>query len=357
MSDSTYVPIPVALVANNMTAIQEAYSRRRADADMTTAVAEALADVLDPGQYQVVMDAISSPQLDFDGLEFGRAIAMQLENAHQLLAEYQERCDRRSVLDMVDLAEDLATDPVMPAAFVDALDRKNRPASESLVRGAAQLLVAKATEADTAIGQDTKMAQGAAVVRRLGKKAAAASRQGQHDAVAQARWCVALHDRLRRKAPARPRRRIDRSTLVVSVIMAAGLALLAAGFASGRTGNEATSLPPAFLVLYPKPGELVLRQSEVGAKLQSGYRATLRIDEQDLPTYDVVANDSSPGATFNQQLDARFDPGQGTVLYLPREGATIAKFAPGDHRITVFYWRVTETQNEAQSFTWNFKVS
>jgi len=139
--------------------------------------------------------------------------------------------------------------------------------------------------------------------------------------------------------------------------MAAGLLLLVIGFATGRTGNDATSLPPAFLVLYPKPGELVLRQTEVGAKLQPGFRATLRIDEQDLPTYDVVANDTSPGATFNHSLDARFDPGQGTVLFLPKEGATIAKFAPGDHRITVFYWRVTETQNDAQAFSWNFRVS
>jgi hypothetical protein len=153
------------------------------------------------------------------------------------------------------------------------------------------------------------------------------------------------------------RRPVDRTLLVVSALIAAGLALVIVGFASGRTGENATTLPPEILVLYPKPGELVLRQSEVGAKLQPGYRATLRIDQQDLPTYDVVANDANPGGTFNQSLDARFDPGQGTVLFLPKTGATISKFDPGDHTITVFYWKVTETRNDALAFSWSFKVS
>jgi hypothetical protein len=119
------------------------------------------------------------------------------------------------------------------------------------------------------------------------------------------------------------RRPIDRRLLVVSALIAAGLALVIIGFASGRTGERATTLPAAFLVLYPKPGELVLRQSEVGAKLQPGY----------------------------------FDPGQGTILFTPKEGATISKFAAGEHTLTVFYWRVTETRDDAQAFSWTFKVS
>jgi hypothetical protein len=155
----------------------------------------------------------------------------------------------------------------------------------------------------------------------------------------------------------RPKVKRDRRALVVSAVVAVGLGLIVIGLSGGRTGNDDVRLPPAFLVLYPKPGELVLRQSEVGAKLQPGYRASMRIDDQDLPTYDVVANDSNPAGSFNQNLDARYDPGQGTLLFAPREGATIARFAPGEHRITIFYWAAQESREQAQTFAWSFKVS
>ena len=55
--------------------------------------------------------------------------------------------------------------------------------------------------------------------------------------------------------------------------------------------------------------------------------------------------------------DGVFDLAQNTILFLPRQGATIEEFAPGDHQVTVVYWKLTETRDDAKPFTWTFKVS
>jgi hypothetical protein len=52
-----------------------------------------------------------------------------------------------------------------------------------------------------------------------------------------------------------------------------------------------------------------------------------------------------------------FDLSQNTILFLPRQGATIEEFAPGDHQMTVVYWKLDESRDDARTFTWNFKVS
>jgi hypothetical protein len=144
-------------------------------------------------------------------------------------------------------------------------------------------------------------------------------------------------------------RRIDLRRLGASALIAGALALIIYGFASAETGDDAVEInDPAVERVIPSPGSLVLRQSQVGADLASGYRGLLIIDGTEIPSYDV--------GTANV-LDAQFDPALNTVLFLPREGATISEFAPGDHNITVLYWRLDETRDQARQFSWTFKVS
>jgi len=153
------------------------------------------------------------------------------------------------------------------------------------------------------------------------------------------------------------RRPLDVRRLGVSLVIAGALALIIYGFASAQTGDDAVEITdPAIERVLPLPGALVLRQSQVGADLATGYRGVLIIDGQEIPTQDAQA----PGAANNDvavNYDAVFDLAQNTVLFLPRQGATIEEFAPGDHQATIVYWKLDEGRDRAKTFAWKFKVS
>jgi hypothetical protein len=152
------------------------------------------------------------------------------------------------------------------------------------------------------------------------------------------------------------RRVFDIRRLGISLVIAGALALIVYGFASAQTGDADVEVPPGIERVLPMPGALVLRQSQVGADLASGYRGVLIIDGQEIPTLDA----QTPGAPTNDptvNYDAVFDLAQNTVLFLPRQGATIEQFAPGEHQVTVVYWKIDETRDDAQSFSWKFNVS
>ena len=142
-----------------------------------------------------------------------------------------------------------------------------------------------------------------------------------------------------------------------TVLIAGALALIVYGFASAQTGDQAVEISdPAIERVLPMFGALVLRQSQVGADLAPGYRGVLIIDGQEIPTQDAQATgNASSDVTVN--YDAVFDLAQNTVLFLPREGATIEQFAPGDHQATIVYWKLEESRDEAKTFSWKFKVS
>ena len=38
-------------------------------------------------------------------------------------------------------------------------------------------------------------------------------------------------------------------------------------------------------------------------------------------------------------------------------GAVLPEFAPGEHHITVVYWKMEQTRDQASQFDWTFKVS
>jgi hypothetical protein len=149
---------------------------------------------------------------------------------------------------------------------------------------------------------------------------------------------------------------LDVRRLGASLLIAGALALIIYGFASAETGDQAVEISdPAVERVIPAPGALVLRQSQVGADLAAGYRGVLIIDGNELPTDDI----QPAGATSNAGpiTGAQFDPALNTVLYLPRPGAVLPEFAPGEHHITVVYWRMDETRDQARQFDWTFKVS
>jgi hypothetical protein len=151
--------------------------------------------------------------------------------------------------------------------------------------------------------------------------------------------------------------RFDRQRLITSGIAALALAFIVFGCRSSVTGAAAVHPPAGVDRFIPAPGELVLRQTQIGADLATGFRGILVIDGQSIPTYDLATNDCSENSQRFSGKDAVFDPGQNTVYYTPGPGSTIERFAPGEHRVSVRFWRLCENPDTAQSANWTFKVA
>jgi hypothetical protein len=152
--------------------------------------------------------------------------------------------------------------------------------------------------------------------------------------------------------------RIDRQRLITAAMVAVALTFIVAGVSTAITGTAAQRPPAGVDRFIPAPGELVLRQTQVGADLGAGYRGNLIIDGQSIPTYDLGG--PGPCATNTTKfsgVDSVFDGGSNTVFFTPGQGATIERFAPGEHRITVQFWKICESQDTAKSASWTFKVS
>jgi hypothetical protein len=156
------------------------------------------------------------------------------------------------------------------------------------------------------------------------------------------------------------RRRLDTRTLLVSVGFAIGIVLVVYAFTSARTGSDAQGVKnPAIDRLIPSPDDLVLRQSEVGVDLATGYTGQLVIDGKALPTQEVVASSSPTPGTVDRILNVRFDRAENTLLYQPLElpGAPIKAFDPGRHTITARFWKLDEGEATAHQYTWSFRVA
>ena len=156
------------------------------------------------------------------------------------------------------------------------------------------------------------------------------------------------------------RRRLDPAKLLLSLGFAIGIALIVFAFTTAKTGSNAPRVDnPAIEQLIPNPGDLVLRQSEVGVDLAHGYTGQLIIDEHPLVTEDVVAAQPAPGETVPRILNVRFDPGDNTLLYQPEDvsGAPIRQFTPGQHTITARFWKIDEGESSAHEYSWTFRVA
>jgi hypothetical protein len=150
-------------------------------------------------------------------------------------------------------------------------------------------------------------------------------------------------------------RRLDLRRLGASALIAGALALIIYGFASAETGDQAVEInDPAIERVIPAPGSLVLRQSQVGADLAPGYRGVLVIDGNELPT-DDSHRPGAPRAPARSPAPVRPGPEHGALPASRRR--RLPEFAPGEHHITVVYWKETETRDQAQQFDWTFKVS
>ena len=75
----------------------------------------------------------------------------------------------------------------------------------------------------------------------------------------------------------------------------------------------------------------------------------MRLDE-------LAAVDVAPGEQVEVPPGAVFEPGNATLTFTPGEGAPIEHFDPGEHTVSVVYWRTVDGRDTARTYTWTFEV-
>ena len=163
--------------------------------------------------------------------------------------------------------------------------------------------------------------------------------------------------------PAKRRRPFDRGLFVASVVIAAGLAMMAWALAAAITGDDGIDRPEAIESVQPVENAVqVLSQERIVVDLQSGYEAVLIVDGIELPTTIIGQSDVDPNvqAQPGQQIDlpttAVFDPGNAVISFQPVEGALIETFDEGTHEATVRFWKIEDGPDQARVYTWTFEV-
>jgi hypothetical protein len=156
-----------------------------------------------------------------------------------------------------------------------------------------------------------------------------------------------------------------RRLLVCSFVIAAGLVMVILGFQSSVTGRKALALPATIEDIDPVRGAVrVPAQTEVFVDLLAGYTGVLVIDDIELKTVDPNdPNDpnapglaAAPGQQVSLPATTIYERGNATLTFVPTEGAAIESFKQGTHTATVIYWKVLESRQRSQTYTWTFSV-
>ena len=156
-------------------------------------------------------------------------------------------------------------------------------------------------------------------------------------------------------------KRIDKTTLALSLVIAIGLVLIGRGLAVSLTGDDRADLPDAIESVEPFPEAVqVLSQTRVFVDLDPGYTGVFVIDGVELATINIEDVDEQFSAEPGQQIDLPattvFEPGNFTLTFTPSDEALVQKFDTGLHRAQVIYWKITEGRQRARSYNWTFTV-
>lgn len=155
-------------------------------------------------------------------------------------------------------------------------------------------------------------------------------------------------------------KRLDRTMVLMLILLAVGSVLVVRGLLVGITGDERANLPEFVESVEPVPGAVqVLNQSSVFVDLASGFTGVLVIDGVEVDTVDLGelgAIDIEPGQQVEVPPVTRYEPGNATLTFTPGPNAPVDQFLDGEHRVEVVYWRVEDGRQFARSFVWTFTV-
>lgn len=154
-------------------------------------------------------------------------------------------------------------------------------------------------------------------------------------------------------------RPVDVTLLAASLAIAVGLVLVGVALLSAESGAD-DDLPGAIESVSPVPGAVqVLAQTQVIVDLVPGYEGRLVIDREEFGTIrldEIGSPDVEPGAQVDVPPGVVFEPGNATLTFTPGEGAPIERFEPGNHTVSVIFWRTEEGPSSARSYAWSFQA-
>ena len=154
--------------------------------------------------------------------------------------------------------------------------------------------------------------------------------------------------------------RLDKTLLLVSLVVAIGLMLVIRGILVGVTGEDRSNLPAEIERIEPVPNAVrVLAQTSVFVDLAEGYTGRFVIDGEEIETVsiDQLGNaDIQPGEQVSLPPATIYEPGNATLTFTPSAGAPIEEFGEGLHEATVIFWRIEDGEARSRSFTWTFNT-
>lgn len=156
-------------------------------------------------------------------------------------------------------------------------------------------------------------------------------------------------------------RRIDKSLVVVSLVMGFGLFLVLRGLSVGISDTDRVRLPDLIEEVEPVPSAVqVPNQTRVFVDLATGYTGVLVIDGVEIETVSIRELAEQQQVGPGQQLELPpvtvFEGGNNTLTFVPNEDAPITEFTTGEHRVQVIYWDEEVGRQRARSFSWTFTV-
>lgn len=153
---------------------------------------------------------------------------------------------------------------------------------------------------------------------------------------------------------------IDKTLVIVILLVGLGIALVGRGLLVGITGDDRANLPDLIEQVDPVPESVqVVSQSNVFVDLAAGYTGVLVIDGLEIETVDINElrrPEIKPGEQIDLPAVTIFDPGNSTLTFTPSDNAAINEFSEGQHRAQLIYWKVEDGRQRARSFTWTFNV-
>jgi hypothetical protein len=133
-----------------------------------------------------------------------------------------------------------------------------------------------------------------------------------------------------------------RQRIVISVLLAAAVVGLVFAFQSAQEPKDKVVQRDSRVVaLFPKDGDIALRQDSIFAEVVVPYTGVLRID----------------GVQIDEPQLQRIQTGKETRLsYTPGPATVTGYLAAGVHRASVIFWRPEDGRDKASEYSWSFTV-
>jgi hypothetical protein len=157
------------------------------------------------------------------------------------------------------------------------------------------------------------------------------------------------------------RRRVDKSVLLVSLVIGFGLFLVIRGLSVGISSEEQNPLPDVVEEVDPVPEAVqVPNQTRVFADLDTGYTGVFVIDGIEIETVAIrdlaEEQQAGPGVQLELPPVTIYEGGNNTLTFVPNDAAPITEFETGLHRVRLIYWDEEVGRQSAKSYSWTFNV-